>query len=156
MKISIQFNTLCFAILFSLLSCGYLSAQTAKSGATAVIGLWLNEEKDARIELYQQKDQLFGKIVWLREPNDPATGKPKLDTKNPDARQHSQPILGSTLVRNFRYDGNNTWVDGEIYDGRAGRTYSCKITLTDPNTLRVRGFVGISLLGKTTIWTRLK
>lgn len=156
MKIPYHVSTLYLVIFFSLVSGCYVSAQATKSGATALLGLWLTEEKDARIELYQQKDQFFGKILWLREPNDPATGKAKLDTKNPDARQHSQSILGSILVRNFRYDGNNTWVDGEIYDGRDGRTYSCKMTLTDPNTLRFRGYVGISLLGRTTVWTRFR
>ena len=50
--------------------------------------------------------------------------------------------------------GGNTWAKGTIYDPEDGKTYKCKMTLTDPKTLGVRGYIGISLIGRTTVWTR--
>jgi uncharacterized protein (DUF2147 family) len=54
----------------------------------------------------------------------------------------------------FKFAGDNLWEDGTIYDPENGKTYRCKITLESPNRLNVRGFVGISLFGRTTVWTR--
>jgi uncharacterized protein (DUF2147 family) len=62
-------------------------------------------------------------------------------------------IPGPPLLWGFKYKGANKWEGGKIYDPNNGKTYSCKMTL-EGNTLKVRGFVGISLLGRTTIWTR--
>jgi uncharacterized protein (DUF2147 family) len=58
------------------------------------------------------------------------------------------------LMKDFEYDSKNVWDDGEIYDPKSGKTYSCKMTLTDPRRLEVRGYVGISLIGRTDVWTR--
>jgi uncharacterized protein (DUF2147 family) len=57
---------------------------------------------------------------------------------------------------NFKYDGGNVWSDGKIYNPEDGKEYNCKMTLEGPNTLLVRGYVGISLFGKTQTWTRVK
>lgn len=125
--------------------------------ANAVLGTWLNEEKESKIEIYEQGDQFFGKIVWLKEPNT-ANGMPKRDDKNPDPKRQSDPILGSVLMRGFSYSGNGTWENGTIYDGRSGTLYKCRMRLKGQNQLDVRGYVGAAWmgLGKTTTWTRVK
>jgi uncharacterized protein (DUF2147 family) len=64
--------------------------------------------------------------------------------------------MGMVLMKDFEYDAKNVWDDGEIYDPKSGKTYSCKMTLTDPDHLEVRGYVGISLIGRTDKWTRAK
>jgi uncharacterized protein (DUF2147 family) len=135
--------------LFSLLSLGFSFAQTDR-----VVGIWLNEEREGRIEIFKKGDRYFGKLVWLKEPN-AANGKPKVDDKNPDASLRSRPILGLLFMENFSYDGDDVWSGGSIYDARGGKTYRCKMTLKDPKTLDVRGYIGISLLGRTTTWTRV-
>ncbi|OIN57483.1 DUF2147 domain-containing protein [Arsenicibacter rosenii] len=134
---------------------GIFSAH-AQSNPDAIVGTWLNGTKKGHIQLYKQGDKYFGKIVWLKEPNDPATGKPKTDVKNENAANHNRPVLGLVNLTNFEYDGGNVWDEGKIYNPEDGKTYSCKLTLKDANTLDVRGFVGISLIGKTQTWTRVK
>lgn len=133
-----------------------ISAYAQKGNPDAIVGTWLNGTKKGHIQLYKQGDKYFGKIAWLKEPNDPETGKQKLDTKNENAANHSRPILGMVNLTNFEYDGGNVWDEGKIYNPEDGKTYSCKLTLKDANTLDVRGFVGISLIGKTQTWTRVK
>lgn len=121
----------------------------------AVLGIWLTQDKDSKVEIYKKNNKYHGKIVWLKEPN--KNGKPKVDDKNPDESKHNRPIMGLVIMVNFEYDEDFVWEDGEIYDPKNGKTYSCKMTLSkDKNTLDVRGYIGISLIGRTAIWTRSK
>lgn len=140
--------------LFSLLLS--LTAFAPKDQPDAVVGTWLNGTKKGHVQIYKQGGTYFGKLVYLTEPNDPKTGKPKTDVKNADPSKHARPLLGLPLMYNFKYDGGNVWSDGKIYNPEDGKEYNCKMTLKDPNTLDVRGYVGISLLGKTQTWTRIK
>ena len=121
--------------------------------ANDVLGIWYNEEKDAKVEIYKTGDQYFGKVVWLEEPIDPDTGKPKLDDENPDEELQKRPIMGLLLVKDFEWDGE-LWDDGEIYDPKSGNTYDCYMKMVNKDKLKVRGYIGISLLGRTTYWTR--
>ncbi len=136
-------------LLIGLSSSLTVVAQTTK---TAIVGTWLNEEKAARIDIYQQ-GEFFGKIVWLNEPNE--NGKPKTDNKNPNEARHNDPIIGLVMMKNFVFNGKDTWEDGTIYDVRSGKTYDCYMTLQADKTLKVRGYVGISLFGKTNTWTKV-
>ncbi len=122
-----------------------------------IIGTWLNQEKEAQIEIDKSGTTYSGKIVWLKEPNDADTGKPRLDKHNPDAKLKSRPILGSELLYGFVFDkGEKEWNKGTIYDGRDGKSYKCYITLNTDGSLKVRGYVGAAWmgLGKTNTWTR--
>ncbi|HOJ03548.1 MAG TPA: DUF2147 domain-containing protein [Bacteroidota bacterium] len=124
--------------------------------ADAVLGTWLVQDKNAKVEIYKRGSKYYGKIVWLKEPND-EQGKAKVDKENPEEKLRSRPILGLEMLRGFVYDEDYVWEDGEIYDPKNGKTYSCKMTLTDKgNTLDVRGYIGISLIGRTQEWTRVK
>jgi len=122
----------------------------------AVVGTWLNGTKLGHIQIYKQGNQYFGKLIWLKEPTDPATGKPKTDGKNTNAALRSRGLMGLNVMTGFKYGGDNVWENGKIYNPEDGKEYSCKMTLKDPSTLDVRGYVGISLLGKTQTWTRIK
>jgi uncharacterized protein (DUF2147 family) len=138
----------------------------AEHGADAVVGLWQTEPDDgdfARVRISRQDDGTYaGKIVWLNEPNFPASegpeweGKPKVDRLNPDPALRDRPIIGLEIVRGFRYDGDDVWVDGKIYDPKKGKTYSCKMTLREDGSLFVRGFIGFSFIGRTTVWERVE
>jgi uncharacterized protein (DUF2147 family) len=125
-----------------------------------IVGIWNNEEKDAKIEIFKCAEKYCGKIIWLKVPSYPADSKDgvpgtqKLDRNNPDLVLRARPILGLEIVQNFIYKGDNKWVDGKVYDPKNGNTYSGKMTLVLPNQLDLRGFIGISLLGRTTTWTR--
>ncbi len=144
-------KTLLFIPLFLLLSV----ASWAQKEADAVVGVWLSGSGKGHIQIYKQGSEYFGKLVWLKEPTE-ANGKPKVDKNNPDKTKQTRPILGLINLRNFTYDGDNVWTDGEIYDPEKGKEYSCKMTLKDANTLEVRGYIGISLIGRTDVWKRVK
>lgn len=147
------------AVLLVFLS----SAFFAKSGiaqvkADDILGVWLNEDQDAHIKVENRDGKYFGNIIWLKEPNEEDTGLPKLDDENPDAELQKRPVMGLELLSDFVFDGEEEWEDGDIYDPKSGKTYSCYMIFTDDtqNQLKVRGFIGVSLLGKTTYWTRVK
>ncbi len=143
-------------ILITGLLAGFgVNAQDVK--ADDVLGIWFNEEKDAKIEMYKDGNKYFGKIVWLEEPIDPETGKPKLDDENPDEELQKRPVMGLLLVKDFTFDADDSeWDDGEIYDPKSGNTYSCYMKFDDGNRdkLKVRGYIGVSWIGRTTYWTR--
>lgn len=125
----------------------------AQTDADAALGIWFNAEKDGKIQIYKQGDKYFGKLIWLKTPNDDQ-GKPRLDNKNEDEKLRTRPLQGLVIIQHFEFSGDNVWEEGKIYDPKNGKTYSCKITLKNKNTLDVRGFIGFSLLGRTTTWTR--
>lgn len=115
-------------------------------------GTWYNEEKTGKIQFFKQGDKINGKIVWLKEPNE--NGKPRLDKENPDAKLKTRPLLGLMNLKNFVSTGKGIWEDGEVYDPKNGKTYSCKMTLVSPSQLDVRGFIGISIIGRTSKFTK--
>jgi uncharacterized protein (DUF2147 family) len=138
--------TLLMAITFGFVA----SAQKAD----AVLGTWVNPNGQDHILIYKKGNKYFGKLDWIKFPND-EQGKPKSDKKNPDLALRSRPLLGLELLKDFTFDGDNVWNDGTIYDPKSGKTYSCKMTL-DGNSLKIRGYVGISLFGRSETWTRVK
>jgi uncharacterized protein (DUF2147 family) len=125
---------------------------SAQPKADDIVGVWLTAGKEpAKIQVYRSGDKFFGKIVWLKNPD--KNGKPKVDSKNPDKNKQGQKILGLVILEHFKFD-EDEWEDGKIYDPESGKTYSCNISLNGTNTLKVRGYIGISLLGRTETWTR--
>ncbi len=126
-----------------------ISSLYAQSNADACLGTWLTGSKKGHVQIYKQGDKYYGKIIWMKDPS-------KLDTKNPDSKRHSQPILGMVNLHDFTYSSTNLWEDGKIYDPENGKEYSAKMTLVNANQLNVRGFIGISLIGRTDSWVRVK
>lgn len=121
----------------------------------AVTGTWLVEDGAAKVKIEERGGKFFGKIVWLRDPKE-KDGTNKHDKNNPEEKLRSKPLIGLEMLTNFEYDEDFVWEDGEIYDPKNGKTYSCKMTLSDDKkTLDVRGYIGISLIGRTQIWTRV-
>ena len=140
----IFFLTLCLGVVMTSF------AQTPQDPLER--NLWYNQEKTAKVQIYKATDgRFYGKIVWLKNPEE--NGKPKLDKNNPDKAKRSDPLLGMMILKGFKKDGENVYEDGTIYDPKNGKTYSCKMTHKD-GKLDVRGYVGFSLLGRTTIWTK--
>jgi uncharacterized protein (DUF2147 family) len=125
-----------------------------------ILGVWNNEEKDAKIEIIPCGDRYCGRIIALTQPNYPegskegVPGTAKLDHNNPDPSRRKTPIIGLQIVHEFSFAGGNVWNDGKVYDPKNGKTYSGKMTLVSPQQLDLRGFIGFSLLGRTTTWTR--
>ncbi len=118
------------------------------------LGTWTNEDKEARFQIYKCGEKLCGKIIWLKEPL--LNGKPKTDSKNPDEKLRNQPILGMVFLKNFQYVGENKWDNGTIYDPKSGKTYSCYMKILDKDKMEVKGYIGISLIGRSQTWTRVQ
>lgn len=126
----------------------------------AILGLWLTEDDEATVEIYRCGASLCGRIVDLKEKLYAAddekgmAGKPKIDRENPDQSLRDRAIIGLTIVEGFKKTKSG-WGSGTIYDPDKGKTYRCKMKLQDGGRkLYVRGFVGVSLLGRTTHWRR--
>ncbi len=132
------------------------------AGPDAILGKWWNEKKDAQIEIYRCDSSVCGKIAYLKEPNYPANdekgmaGLPKVDRENPEPAKKKNPIVGMNIISGFTYSGENLWENGTIYNPEDGKLYRCKLTLENSDRLKLRGFIGISLIGKTQYWTRVK
>jgi uncharacterized protein (DUF2147 family) len=124
-----------------------------------ILGSWLTEGGDSCVEIFRKDDRYFAKITSLREPNftpgevEGMDGKPRIDIHNPDESLREQSLIGLELMKNFKFNGKQ-WVNGRIYDPDNGKTYKCKMTLKEEGILHVRGYIGISALGRTTTWTR--
>lgn len=147
---------LSLAMIFSLTT---ISAHAQEDDGDAITGLWLPSNGKARIYIYKSKKsgKYFGQIVWLREPNDPDTGKPKVDKNNPDEDKREKPLKGYVMLRGMEYNADEkTWEGGTIYDPNNGSTYSCEIEMPNKNKLDVRGFIGVSMFGRTDEWKRMK
>jgi uncharacterized protein (DUF2147 family) len=125
----------------------------AQNKADDIIGNWLTAGKDAaKIQVYKVGDKFYGKIVWLKNPTE--NGKPRVDANNPDNAKKNNPSIGLVMLTGFTFNGDDEWEGGDIYDPETGKTYSCYLSFKDNNTLKVRGYVGISLFGRTEVWTR--
>ena len=124
-----------------------------------ITGIWLEEEGQSKIEIFSletKEGTMFGgRIIWLQEPLT-EKGERKLDKENPNPELRKKPILGLLIMRKLKYKKYGYWSGGSIYDARSGKTYSLEVSIDKKNILKLRGYLGISLIGKTTTWTREK
>jgi uncharacterized protein (DUF2147 family) len=142
---------------------GAPDAEAPREG-DAIVGVWVSGEGKGRVRIergdgeYQGAGEYQGTIVWLKQPlysdGEEDAGTPKRDRNNPDAALRDRPIIGLPVLQGLEYDGDGVWSGGTIYDPENGKTYKCRVKLKDADTLDVRGFIGISLVGRSTEWTR--
>ena len=146
-------------ILFSMfVFCTTAFTAYANQSPETLNGVWLTEDESATIIISQSGDIWNGEIAWLKEPietdkKSPAYGKEPIDFRNPDESKQTRKIMGLKLLENFKWTGKK-FDSGTIYDPDSGKTYKCKITFKGKDRIKVRGYIGISLLGETEIWTR--
>jgi len=159
-------------LLAYLLACTPLLA-VAQAAPDAIVGFWQTQGGDAVIEIAatdatgkaSTSTRYQGQLAWLRERRYPAddpqgmADQPVADRHNPNPALRERPLLGLTLLTGLHYrtreDDDAQWVDGRIYDTENGKHYDCIVWLVDDDHLKLRGYVGIELLGRTTTWTRV-
>lgn len=129
------------------------SSSFSFSQADNIIGTWLTEDKEAHIEISKQNNAYVGKIVWLKKPIDPQTGKPWLDKENDDKAKQKLPLMNSKMLWGFIFE-DDEYTNGTIYDSRNGTKYEGTIFLDNKNTLRLRGYWGF--IYSTEVWTRVQ
>lgn len=136
-------------IIVSLLSSDLFSQNKADD----ITGVWLTSGNEpAKIQIYRSGEKFYGKIIWLKNPTE--NGRQRTDSNNPDKARRNSPIIGLVILTGFKFDGDDEWDGGDIYDPESGKTYNSYMYLKDLNTLKVRGYVGFSLFGRTETWTR--
>lgn len=138
---------------FCLLLFLCLSVAVFSQKADDIIGTWLTGSEKAKVQIFKSGDKYYGTIVWLRNPTY-EDGTPKVDKNNPDKSKQGNTIVGLNMLKNFSFD-EDEWNGGTIYDPENGKLYSCKISIRDGNKLDVRGYIGISLLGRTETWFKV-
>ena len=133
------------------------SAAPESAVTDAVRGLWVDhregDKQKVAIWIEDCDGLLCGRIHWQKKPLS-AGGQPKRDRHNPDATLRDRPLCGLRILTGFRRANEGTWSAGSIYNPSDGRTYSSTISLEPDGSLRVRGYVGLSLFGKTVEWVR--
>jgi uncharacterized protein (DUF2147 family) len=139
---------------FLVTSAWLVTSIQAQHKSDDILGYWFNEEKTSKVQIFKDGNKYHAKIVWLKEPNDVTTGKPRVDNLNPEPKLQNVPLMGLVIMKDFTFNGADEWKNGSIYDPKKGKLYSCYIQFDKPNVLKIRGYIGVSLLGRTTYWTK--
>lgn len=139
-------------LLFTLSLLLSNSLFSQKPNADVILGTWLTASGKAKVLIYKEGTKYNGRIVWLKNPTY-EDGKPKVDKNNPDKSKQTTPLMGLNMLKDFVFD-EDEWEDGTIYDPENGKTYSCTMTYRD-GKLDVRGYIGISLIGRTQTWFKI-
>lgn len=123
----------------------FAAIQSKANEADKILGVFWSPKKDAKIEIYKKGNRYYGKSIWIASP--------RKDTENPNVVLQKREILGIELLTNFKFN-DGEYTNGKIYDPENGKTYDCKMTLIG-NQLKVRGYIGISLFGRTEFFERI-
>lgn len=128
---------------------------TISLNAQTIFGKWENRddetgEVDSIIEVYEKDGKAYAKIIEI------------LDQERQDAvcdlckgKNKDKPILGMNILTGLTKKGNE-WSGGKILDPKNGKVYKCYIKLKGPDKLKLRGYIGFSLIGRTAYWHRKK
>lgn len=129
------------------------------AGQSDILGPWKTDGGDSQLEFFKCGDKICGKIVWLKVPGyidrkDGPVGTTKVDRKNPNPALRKRPILGLEVMKGLTAKGANRWEKGTCYDPETGKSYKCKMYLKSPKRMELRGYIGISLIGRIFALTR--
>ena len=138
------------ALLFSI---QFVSAQSTNK-ADDIIGIWLSEKKNGKVEIYKLGYKYYGKLIWGKTMFEADGKTSKKDVKNSDINLRTRKLKDLIILTDFVFE-DNVWTGGKIYDPQAGKVYSCTMKLK-ANTLNIRGYVGISIFGRSSEWNRIK
>ena len=136
-----------------LIAIALLTTPSARAqGAGEPTGVWLTQAGDARVRVSKCDGGICGVIVGLKEPIDPATGRPQLDDKNPNPALRRRPMIGLPLFAGMQPAAPGKW-SGQIYNADDGSSYASHVSLMGPDTIKVEGCVGALCGGE--IWNRV-
>ena len=117
------------------------------------LGVWAEEDGEAHVEIAPCGDKLCGRIVWLKEPSD-ANGRPHTDQNNPSPTLRTRPILGLLIMADLQPNGNNTFLQGQVYNSENGKIYDVYLT-PGMRTMEVEGCL-MKYLCLSQTWTRVR
>jgi uncharacterized protein (DUF2147 family) len=142
-----------FFCLATLAAASFGAATNAR--AADPLGTWYTEGKESQVRIVKCGNALCGALVWLKEPNDPKTGKPKTDENNADAGLAKRPLLGVQIVLGMAPTGTADQWKGKVYNAKDGNTYTGYFTLTGADTAELKG-CALGFICKSQTWTRAK
>jgi len=152
---TIRYNALCVIAmaLIALVSVAVAGAQQLTPKLQSAIGHWQIVDSDGtpggQAEIYVENGKLFGRVTQVRPGRTPQDLCDKCS-----GEYKNQLILGMVIMRNFHPDGED-WVGGTVVDPENGWVYKGKIWSEGNDKVHLRGYIGISLLGRTEVWTRI-
>jgi len=119
----------------------------------SIEGIWVTKDDEtgkqkSEVLIYKKNEKLYGKITKLLLPED--EGKKCINCKG---KKKDQSIAGMIIIEDLQLN-DHIWENGTILDPKSGKVYDCYIGFEDRNTLKVRGYIGFSLIGRTQIWKR--
>ncbi|MBS9768090.1 MAG: DUF2147 domain-containing protein [Flavobacteriaceae bacterium] len=131
-----------------LLFVGMLNAQS-------IFGKWKtidDETKQAKsiVKIYEKDGKAYAQIITLLDE-----AKKGSLCKECSGKNKNQPIEGLVIINGLEKDGDE-WNGGKILDPKTGKEYKCYLSLANPNKLKVRGYIGFALLGRTQYWERVE
>jgi uncharacterized protein (DUF2147 family) len=140
-------------LLIRLAGLLFLFASTlAWADKTDIEGRWLTQKGDGWIRIQIVGDSLEGSVAGSPDPKQ--REEREFDDRNPDPNLRTRRLEGLTIMTGFEYEGDGHWSGGTVYDPNSGKTYKSTVKQLDANTLKIRGFIGISLFGRSETWTR--
>jgi len=134
----------------SLMLLTSIHAVQAQVPQDSIVGAWESDEKDVRMEFFKDGDVYKGKLLWGNKIVESDGQTSKKDVKNPAPDLRARNIIGMVSLTGLAWDGKE-YTGGKIYDPPSGKTYSCKAWV-EGDKLHLRGFMGVSLMGKTVLW----
>jgi uncharacterized protein (DUF2147 family) len=138
-----------------LIALGAVALIAAAQPGASPEGRWLTQRKHGIVEVYRcgGDGTLCGRLVWFQiEPGSP--NMEGLDRHNPDPAKRNRSLCGVVFMTGFKPAGPDAWEDGTLYDPETGKTYSGTFTVQPDGRLRLRGYIGVPMLGENTFWTR--
>ena len=144
-------------LALSVLVGAFSTSASAGAAEHKIHGLWVDNKDPNRQKFAVMVEdcgiKLCGSLYWLKKPLS-SNGLPKCDKHNPNEALRDRPLCGLQILTGFQSTNDALWQDGEIYNPDDGLTFSSTMKLSPEGTLKIRGYVGISLFGKTLEWVR--
>ena len=139
--------------MLSRIICVFFITFSFSMNAQTIFGAWNSFDEETNrlesvIEVYEKNDQAFAKITKITNLENQGA-----ICINCSGERKNAPILGMNILTGLKKDGDE-WSGGKILDPKNGKEYKCYIQLLDENTLKIRGYIGFSIFGRTAIWKR--
>jgi uncharacterized protein (DUF2147 family) len=152
---SIRNRAICIVAVgwLALIAVHAAGAQELSPKLQSAVGHWQVVNSDGtpggHVETYLENGKLFGKVTEVRPGRTPHDLCDKCQ-----GVASKELILGMVILRNFHPEGDD-WVEGTVLDPENGKEYKGKIWAVGKDQLHMRGFIGVSLFGRTATWTRI-
>jgi uncharacterized protein (DUF2147 family) len=117
-------------------------------GEQNIVGEWWTEGRTGRVTFFKAKTGTYsGRLTW--------SSNPRQDKENDDPKLQTREVVGILLIWKLKYE-EAEYVDGFVYNPEDGGTYRIEVESIDRNSIKVRGYMGISLFGQSQIWKRYR